>query len=415
MKNRLFGVVHLLILNNRMGVEDFRKWLSLIFRKIGGLRKQNHKVEEGIEPEDKLLRFYSSTNYELPETLCDKDGKNKTCENLVYFIDITQILTKAYQKTYYNLSDQHNAYNNFERYIVSRIISQLSNLNFNICPICNKKSSGFNSWNYSSKKQDSVNKFDAPKPDFENSSTSTSCSNTNEHQMNLPCSCSSTLNICETIVGIYRYLEVNKNKSYRIVLLYDSRNLNPLARFITHGGRYKKQTNVTEDMITKWFEDHPTFKGLGYDGPTNFEQCNKNTPIISYNVGKKFKEDVFFSGYLKTSFLLFAVENWIMRLKQKIFNTLQIMKPIKNTNQKSNCYLSGEFDKSNNFEFIVDSTPTRAYKMFEACDKASSYSFSGKDFLKNFKIYYGDTIGVTQNKMRFYADKMVSKLKNIDV
>lgn len=399
-------------LKTDMGIESFREWLSLMFRKIGGVKKRDTEPECEMDElaQTRLLRFYSSTNYELPETLCDTQGNNTGCENLIFFIDITQILIKSYQKPYFNKADQHNCENNFERYIVSRIVSQLSNLSTNICPICNQRSSGFNSWNYSSQKRDSVNDFDAPKPEIPNVLNSSTLSNYN---MNAPCKCASSLSISEVIYAIYKYLSVNNNKSYRIVLLYDSRNLNPLSRSITHDGRYKQVTNITNSDIEKWFEQNPGSKELGYGKYMNHDKCVNNVPTIPYTTAKSFESDEFFSGYIKTRFLLFTIESWLIKLQEKVTNTMDLLEPIKNTNDPYKRKFVGEFDQSQKFEFIIDSLPTRAYQMYARCCEESVFSFREKNFIKNFKIFYGDTVGITQEKISFFAKKMISKIGNV--
>jgi hypothetical protein len=299
------------------------------------------------------------------------------CNNLMVMIDLTQVAVSVYR-----IKKETNKYQIFEKAIAARICRYLATFDKTTCVLCKKRLTEGGSWKTTSQNGDY-------------------------------CSCKK-LPIYQLMHRIETYLKAN-NKRLHVVLLYDSRTLNPLARFITSSTRRDQRGFMTkEEFLQACRQNAPLLKSL-YDlsyGENVLESTTGTPPPKSSSLKKKHATSATLSNpgsktvesiesYISQKFVHAVTDQWLVALSNSILKTNPEHCGLVSCSPEDTINLLTQLQPDNNdhLRVIIDAIPRRAF-LFQTClteklPHKQLWNFSNPTFAELFYDYYIDTAGYT--------------------
>lgn len=352
-----------------MGIKGFGAWIEF-FR---GLQKKSS---------------FSNNNHSLPETMLSGDEQNRKSfgsfryDNILLFIDLTSIIFSCYKSlcaSYRNdTGTLYAVYCYFEKLVAKEIYTGLCSIK-NECPFCKSKNHFFADSAFRTR-QNTLSSSD--KDDFR-----CQCQNKSVSEM----------------LNFLRKDESINNGIYNvaIVLLYDSRNLNPMCRNMTAEVRYKN--NTVEETIT-----NETLLSFTSKYKDKFSKLGSDLSASVFNEEKEManfpENEHYMLEYIGVRYRYMVMEKCISILLHEIFE--------KNSQCGFPKKILSKYDSSLNLlskiSIIVDSIPCRIINFFEGFGLNSTNvltpRFTNEQFTKLFYEQYNDAVGGNKHQLNSYFE-----------
>lgn len=386
-----------------MGITNFIHWIEY-FRSISESPFSETNMDlpaiskRRMSTSSKINSSVTTTTTEtLPSTCTDtctqpvrSVGDDNKTKNLLCTIDLTQVLFCAYQSKGKNPKNKvrliEDVYRNFERTLVSKIVSSTHTV-FDTCLFCGKRSLGFGDWSLlaSSRNDESV------------------------------CRCCIHLKMDQLLQKLHNSVDLFKRKGINLqfVLMYDSRNLNPITRSVTSSSRYQGQENITLDNIKDWV----TANKFIYKAGIEYNSHVMDDMSFIQQKGKKrnsegeeqfsISENYFMPRYrymvMETCLMIFCNDvfierSWLHHDHREDYDFVSL--------SNDNSFLINEKNEyEGGFSIIVDAIPHRVLNLIDNNDQVSGIVFNqsifeNPNFIKLFYDAYNFSVGYYTHQIR---------------